>query len=340
MRLGIELENENVLRGGLEVRRTMVLCLAAAILMTSCTKRPEASAPALVRAGDANTEASSRANTLLPPDLNNCTRIDVQYLPSALQRFFPTEKDLKLLNASEDEYLQSLETIIVDDPERIKMFARDIRAGSFGGTGRSFSMGPLARILCHPDARDGKPFFLFVFDATITTMDGRCFDYPVDRHANSRGPFRQALLALTPQIRALDLRKRCAEHIEGLFTHIDMRTEQLPKEPIRYPAVSTWCDAVIDHYRAEYAEGSIERLFRCPGVQEGKSNCAMNPNCRPGSPPDMVLLFETKGGWNQHGGPELFTFDNHDPRGGLVLLNDGTVKFIRTDEELKQLRWK
>jgi hypothetical protein len=54
----------------------------------------------------------------------------------------------------------------------------------------------------------------------------------------------------------------------------------------------------------------------------------------------MVLLFETKAGWNQHGGPELFTFDNHDPKGGCVLLNDGTVKFIRTKEELHQLRWK
>jgi hypothetical protein len=58
------------------------------------------------------------------------------------------------------------------------------------------------------------------------------------------------------------------------------------------------------------------------------------------SPADVVLLFETKAGWNQHGGPELFTFDNHDPKGGLVLLNDGTVKFVRTEEELKQLRWK
>ena len=51
--------------------------------------------------------------------------------------------------------------------------------------------------------------------------------------------------------------------------------------------------------------------------------------------------FETKAGWNQHGGSEeLFTFDNHDPKGGCVLLNDGTVKFIRTAEELRLLRWK
>jgi len=56
-------------------------------------------------------------------------------------------------------------------------------------------------------------------------------------------------------------------------------------------------------------------------------------------PADGVLLFKTKAGWNQHGGPELFTFDNRNPRARLVLLNDGTVKFIRTEEELKQLRW-
>jgi hypothetical protein len=58
----------------------------------------------------------------------------------------------------------------------------------------------------------------------------------------------------------------------------------------------------------------------------------MNPNCGPDSPGDVVLLFETKAGWNLHGGPELFTFDNHDPKGGCVLLNDGSVKFIRTEE--------
>jgi hypothetical protein len=35
----------------------------------------------------------------------------------------------------------------------------------------------------------------------------------------------------------------------------------------------------------------------------------------------------------------LFTFDHHDPKGGCVLLHDGTVKFIRTEEELHALRW-
>jgi hypothetical protein len=32
--------------------------------------------------------------------------------------------------------------------------------------------------------------------------------------------------------------------------------------------------------------------------------------------------------------------DSHEPKGGCVLFNDGAVKFIRTKEELQQLRWK
>lgn len=66
----------------------------------------------------------------------------------------------------------------------------------------------------------------------------------------------------------------------------------------------------------------------------------MNPNYEPNSPGDTALLFETKASWNQHGGPELFTFDNHDSKGGCVRLNDGTVKFIHTHEELHALKWK
>ena len=65
----------------------------------------------------------------------------------------------------------------------------------------------------------------------------------------------------------------------------------------------------------------------------------MNPNCQRNSPGDMVLLFETKAGWNRHGGSELFSFGNHDPWDGCVLLNDGTVLFVRTKRQLRRLRW-
>ena len=115
--------------------------------------------------------------------------------------------------------------------------------------------------------------------------------------------------------------------------------------------------------RRQYPDRVIARRFTCPAVHvptdangvysspdetgplsqpkdSWVSDYAMNSNCRDGSPDDMVFLFESRPGWNQHSGPELFTFDNHDPKGGCVLLNDGTVKFICTKEELQQLRWK
>jgi hypothetical protein len=107
-----------------------------------------------------------------------------------------------------------------------------------------------------------------------------------------------------------------------------------------YP-VFKWCDYILNNDLTSHIPMKYKMsYFRCPSAGEGKCNYAMNPNCKPDSPSDMMLLFETKAGWNQHGGPELFTFDNHDPKGGCVLLNDGTVKFIRTPEELRQLRWK
>ena len=150
----------------------------------------------------------------------------------------------------------------------------------------------------------------------------------------------RSLLVLTPQLRPFELRGTCAHRIEAVFLHMDLREHLLSKESPKYPPPDTWCDAVLNHYLSTHASGSIEGLFRCPAAQQGRCHYAINPNCRPDSPPETVLLFETSPGWNQHGGPELFTFDNHDPKGGLVLLNDCTVKFIRTEEERKQLRWK
>ncbi|MGD2095208.1 MAG: hypothetical protein PVH77_09410, partial [Phycisphaerales bacterium] len=98
--------------------------------------------------------------------------------------------------------------------------------------------------------------------------------------------------------------------------------------------------ALVEAYLTTGRKYTLIEPYRCPSSIEGECHYAMNSNCTTISPPDMVLLFETKAGWNQHGGPELFTFTNHDPKGGCVLLKDGTVKFIRTREELNQLRWK
>ena len=66
---------------------------------------------------------------------------------------------------------------------------------------------------------------------------------------------------------------------------------------------------------------------------------AINPNAEPNSPADIVLLFETIEGWNQSGGPETLTTENHNGEGCNVLYNDGSVKFVKT-KELEQLKWK
>jgi len=54
---------------------------------------------------------------------------------------------------------------------------------------------------------------------------------------------------------------------------------------------------------------------------------------------DVVLLFESKPGWNRFGGPELLTFDNHGGRGCNILFSDGNIRFIKP-EDANDLKWK
>jgi prepilin-type processing-associated H-X9-DG protein len=106
----------------------------------------------------------------------------------------------------------------------------------------------------------------------------------------------------------------------------------------KYPIANEWCDIIAKN------EEVPAKSFICPGAvlngDKGRCHYAMNPNCEPNSPPDTVLLFETKSGWNQHGGPELLSIDNHYKRKGAnILFNDGHVKFIESDE-VNKLKWK
>jgi len=50
------------------------------------------------------------------------------------------------------------------------------------------------------------------------------------------------------------------------------------------------------------------------------------------------VLFETKGGWNQFGGPEILTFENHKGQGCNVLFNDLHVRFVKK-EQISELKW-
>jgi prepilin-type processing-associated H-X9-DG protein len=104
----------------------------------------------------------------------------------------------------------------------------------------------------------------------------------------------------------------------------------------KYPIADKWCDLLI-----KYVEVTPE-TFRCRGASEGRCNYAMNKNIEKlgiYAHPDMVLLFESKPGWNQFGGPEILTFENHKGKRCNILFNDGHVEFVKP-EQISKLNWK
>jgi prepilin-type processing-associated H-X9-DG protein len=104
------------------------------------------------------------------------------------------------------------------------------------------------------------------------------------------------------------------------------------KNDSKYPATEKWCDLLIE-------DGFITaKSLRCPAPWTGRCHYALNPNCWLKSSPDTILLFETESGWNQSGGPESLTFDNHGGKGANVLFNDGHVEFVKP-EDAGKLKW-
>jgi len=123
----------------------------------------------------------------------------------------------------------------------------------------------------------------------------------------------------------------CTAHLRQIGIAMELYTE----ENNQYPAADKWCDLLL-----EYAE-ITKNSFRCPGAPEGPCNYAMNKNIEEfgkDAPSDMVLLFETSPGWNQAGGPEILTTENHQDDGCNILFADGHVEFVKT-ENLDDLKW-
>ena len=58
-----------------------------------------------------------------PPDMSNCSRIEVKYYPCTLDYFFRVSVPQNIFNQAEMKYIQSLETFVVNDQKRIKSFA-------------------------------------------------------------------------------------------------------------------------------------------------------------------------------------------------------------------------
>lgn len=260
-----------------------------------------------------------------PPDISSCTHIELRYSPSKLEYFISNQG---LFSTEEVNEVESLVPTVIDDLEVIEALAHDVSQGTFlwyTGKGRSGFINFINII----GYRDGEFVTAFVKTNGCVLTGTKEYDYK-----NDVWPSLEKLKSqiLKSKLKPLILRNKCASKMELLKSTI---IEDPLTQKKQYPDPAKWCDVLL----MRYPPGGKEQ-FKCPSAGEGKCHYAMNPNCKSDSPPDTVLLFETKAGWNQRGGPELFTFENHDPKGGCVLLNNGTVKFIRTEEELQQLRWK
>ena len=133
--------------------------------------------------------------------------------------------------------------------------------------------------------------------------------------------------------RMIAYRLVCSESISDLGKAIALYAED---NGDMFPALENWCDLLIKN------DPNLTPLwFRCKGDMEGQGSYAINQNvAKLGSnaPSDMVLLFEAKPGWNQYGGPELLTTENHGGEGCSILYCDGHVEFVLA-EDINDLKW-
>jgi hypothetical protein len=262
-----------------------------------------------------------------PPDLSRCNRIVIRYHPSTYDFFMYSLTLIQsVLSQEEEKYVESFNsTLEVTDMVQIKNFAHGVSLTSFSFFG-IINPNLYAQIDCYDNNNLLSHFY--ISNGDIITKHGIKYENPFNN------TFELTDMLLPLGVKPLQLRSSCARGM--LFLN---KVVLKPKYKVSYPDPNRWCDLVSRTFTNTEDQDILEWL-QCHAANEGKCNYAMNPNCKVDSPKDVVLLFETKDGWNQHSGPELFTFDNHDPKGGCVLLNDGTVKFIRTKEELNALRWK
>ncbi len=282
------------------------------------------------------------------PDLTGCTRVEIRYQAGALYYLLGLTSHSGELSQQEKDYVRSFDEWTLTDRERIDAFAKRIKEGVYARVVRAPITGEGAYVTGYRGSTAVTSFLMF--PRTIRDPGYRIFKYSVDLSIEPAG------------IEALRTRRDCFFNMGVL--HLERMLRSRPSPPLPPLDPNHWCDDYVEVFRRHgRGDDVIAKVFACPSVhpildangtrakpvdarlatppaQVWTSDYAMNPYCDVNSPGDVVFLFEAKPGWNQHGGPELFNFDNHDPKGGCVRLNDGTVKFIRTQEELAQLRWK
>ncbi|MBN2212039.1 MAG: phage holin family protein [Sedimentisphaerales bacterium] len=124
----------------------------------------------------------------------------------------------------------------------------------------------------------------------------------------------------------------------------------------QFSSTATWCDDIKEFVGTDYDD-----CYKCPAIRQGDCHYAINENLlgvslgRIKKPDEVVMIFESRqSGWNQHGGPELLAYEDHQwkdnrcqylpekskrPIGANIAFCDCHVEFVPV-EEYDKLRWR
>ncbi|MBN1457609.1 MAG: DUF4190 domain-containing protein [Sedimentisphaerales bacterium] len=140
------------------------------------------------------------------------------------------------------------------------------------------------------------------------------------------------LMPALSKTRHLAERLVCATNLKGLGTAMVVYANDYDN---KFPTGDKWNDLLV-------SETDVNPLiFRCKSADEGPSNYAMNENLAGKStsvPAQTVLLFESGPGWNQVGGADDLSVENHCEEGCNILFADGHTEFVMS-EDIDSLEW-
>ncbi len=143
------------------------------------------------------------------------------------------------------------------------------------------------------------------------------------------------ILYLIPEILQVPLRVPSNSPIFVTHKLYDAYNEikNYSEENNKYPSAEIWCDLILP-----YMSEDIKRIFT--STKKINTNIALNPNAKPDSPDNVVLLFECIGpSWNAYGQSELLVQKTRNGKHGChVVFNDGQIEFIKPDQ-VKNLNW-
>ena len=205
-----------------------LLALASGMLTSASCRRPSSQSSASpVRPTESR---STVARGISPPDLSQCTRIEVEYDPSTLEHFFPNYERHSVLSPEEIAYVRSLKTVI-EDPKIIKAIAREVCAGQHISIRKgAITFKAFTRFVCYHEGGDST--LLTILPDTIG-IAGHWFKYEDGLRSTRYVP---------PQIKSLLARERCADNMVHLYDYLRLR--YWDGRP--FPSPGEWCDVIVE----------------------------------------------------------------------------------------------